>query len=423
MSNAPGPFPSGWPRRVALVAVRDPRRHPWTIDDAFDEIETWLAASGRSVVYRVCQRRPAPDPATYIGRGKAEQLRLLCGLGRIEGVVVDAALTARQRARLETILDRPVLDRGMWAGSGGRVGPDREAGRKTRSLHRVLRRARSCLNVALVGCAGAGKSTLFRALTGGPILPPSHPGGAGTRTRRLRVSAVPPQPFHATRSVSEYERGGARSGMVRCKAERGIPSSVTDKCCFPPQRTGSYVRRDSEATTPQMAMASRCRHRIPGQAPRRPVVVTDTPGLTYDIERDVWTAPPETVEEVTEADLLLHVVDGAHPDALQRRMAVERALRGIGQGPPARMLVVATQCDRTPGASRVTDEYCFPSRVTDECCLPLIAGSAGRRVSGITGVGCRVLAERLIEIAAQADARPVARDIGVVGEESDCLLG
>jgi len=340
MSHVPGPFPSGWPRRVALVAVRDPRRHPWTIDDAFDEIEAWLAASGRSVVYRVCQRRTAPDPATYIGRGKAEQLRLLCGLGRIEGVVVDAALTAWQRARLETVLDRPVLDRGMWAGSGGRVGPDREAGRKTRSLHRVLRRARSCLNVVLIGCAGAGKSTLFRALTGGPILPPSHPGGAGTRTRRLRVAGSP----------------GAPAGAV---------------------------------------------------------VLTDTPGLTYDIERDVWTAPPETAEEATEADLLLHVVDGARPDAPQRRMAVERALRGIGSGLPARMLVVETQGDRTPGASSVTDECCFPS----------IAGLAGWRVSGITGVGCRALAERLIKIAAQADTRPVARDIGAVGGEGECLLG
>jgi hypothetical protein len=77
------------------------------------------------------------------------------------------------------------------------------------------------------------------------------------------------------------------------------------------------------------------------------------------------------------------------------------------------MLVVETQGDRTPGASSVTDECCFPS----------IAGLAGWRVSGITGVGCRALAERLIKIAAQADTRPVARDIGAVGGEGECLLG
>jgi GTP-binding protein HflX len=71
-------------------------------------------------------------------------------------------------------------------------------------------------------------------------------------------------------------------------------------------------------------------------------VLTDTLGVTYDIERDVWTAPPETVEEATEADLLLHVVDGARPDAPQRRMAVEQALRGSGQA-PARMLSSETR--------------------------------------------------------------------------------
>jgi len=143
MNSVPGFFPSGWPRRVALVAVRDPRRHPWTIDDAFDEIEAWLAASGRSVVYRVCQRRPAPDPATYIGRGKAEQLRLLCDLGRIEGVVMDAVLTPSQRAHLEAVLGRPVLDRRMWTPADDRVRPDREADRKARSRREGSSRRRS----------------------------------------------------------------------------------------------------------------------------------------------------------------------------------------------------------------------------------------------------------------------------------------
>jgi len=55
--------------------------------------------------------------------------------------------------------------------------------------------------------------------------------------------------------------------------------------------------------------------------------------------------------------------------------------------------------------------------------LAPVAEGAHWRVSGITGFGCKTLAEKVIEIAAQADARPVARDIGAVGGEGECLLG
>ena len=51
------------------------------------------------------------------------------------------------------------------------------------------------------------------------------------------------------KSLSQYVEDGACSGMVRCKAEQGIPSSVTDKCCFPPERTGSYVSTQGRLTT------------------------------------------------------------------------------------------------------------------------------------------------------------------------------
>jgi hypothetical protein len=100
--------------RVVLVAVRHPRQDPWTIEEEFDELAAWVAASGRSVIYRVCQRRPAPDPATYIGRGKAEQLRELCDLGGVDGVIVAGRLTPSQRDRLEGVLGRAIRDRGRW---------------------------------------------------------------------------------------------------------------------------------------------------------------------------------------------------------------------------------------------------------------------------------------------------------------------
>ena len=68
-----------------------------------------------------------------------------------------------------------------------------------------------------------------------------------------------------------------------------------------------------------------------------------------------------------------------------------------------------THGDLAPGASSVTDE----------CCFPPVAEGAHRRVSGITGFGCKTLAEKVIEIAAQAEARGV----GAGGGEDECLLG
>jgi 50S ribosomal subunit-associated GTPase HflX len=173
--------------RVALIGLRRPGEHPWAIDAAFDGIERWLRAAGRSVVYRAWQRRRAPDAATYIGRGKAEQLRDLCERGGVDGVLVDGTLSRAQREGLERLLNRPVWDRTAW---GEGPGPS-TAVASARTLARAARRRRGAVNVVLCGGAGVGKSTLFAALTNGPVLPPSWPagpraGGPAVLTRRLR---------------------------------------------------------------------------------------------------------------------------------------------------------------------------------------------------------------------------------------------
>lgn len=175
------------PRRVALVRLRRPDEHPWAVDAAFDAIEAWLAAAGHAVVYRAWQRRWAPAPGTYLGRGKVLQLRALCDLGGVDTIVIDGTPTPAQRAQMQRLLDRPILDRADWT-SGG---TERAALRRTRWLHRRNRRRRGARRVALIGCAGAGKSTLFAALTGGPLPSPSWPpsaraDGPKVLTRRLR---------------------------------------------------------------------------------------------------------------------------------------------------------------------------------------------------------------------------------------------
>ncbi len=164
-------------RRVALVGLRRPDEHPWAIDAAFDAIEDWLRAAGRVVVHRVWQRRRTPDPATYLGRGKAEQLRELCERDGIGGVVLDGELSGSQRAGLERVLDRPVWDRTAWGASRT---PSASVAR-ARGAARTARRQRGAFVVALCGAVGAGKSTLFAALTNGPVSPPSWPPDAAGR--------------------------------------------------------------------------------------------------------------------------------------------------------------------------------------------------------------------------------------------------
>ncbi|MBI3608403.1 MAG: 50S ribosome-binding GTPase [Nitrospirae bacterium] len=315
--GSPSPLAGFSAGRVALVAVHNPRRHPWVIEEAFDEIEAWATASGRSVIYRVCQRRSAPHPATYLGRGKAEQLRLLCQFGRVEGVIVDGRLTLSQRAQLERVLQRPVLDRGAW---GEELAGTAVVDRKTRSLHRVSRRARGCLSVVLVGHSGAGKSTLFRALTGGPILPRSHPAGVEGRGSRVITRRLRP-----------------------------LPS---------------------------------------GGGSERFITVTDTAGLVPSPDREAWNLPTETLDEVCEADLLLHVVDAALAEAERRRRGVEVALKRLAGTTDTPLIVVGTRYDRlrTP-RPHLEDAW---------------------RVSGVTGMGSGALVEHLYRMgAAQVASLPV----------------
>lgn len=177
-------------RRIALLGLRRPDEHPWTIDAAFDAIEAWLRVTGRSVVYRVWQRRRAPDPATYIGRGKAVQLRELCERAGIDGVLINGTLSRSQRDGLLRLLDRPVWDRAVW---GAPQKPSVPVAR-ARELARAARRRNGTFTVVLCGAAGAGKSTLFAALTRGAVSPPSswpvgtRASGPGVVSRRLRVA-------------------------------------------------------------------------------------------------------------------------------------------------------------------------------------------------------------------------------------------
>ena len=98
---------------------------------SLDELGLLVDTAGADVVDRVVQRRSAPDPATYIGKGKATELRDLCEALDVDTVVFDDDLTPGQQANLERLLGRSALDR--TATSSPRTPPASRARSKSNS--------------------------------------------------------------------------------------------------------------------------------------------------------------------------------------------------------------------------------------------------------------------------------------------------
>ncbi len=225
MHEQPDPSRGAEPERGFVVAALPPGREP---EDELPELRELMRTAGVEPVGELVQRRPAPDPRTYLGKGKLEDLKRAVKDAGAESVVVDDDLEPSQAGRLESALDMRVVDRtqlildifaqhavtaegklqvelaqleynlprmrGMWkhlerTGGGvgaGRRGPgetqletDRRLARRRISLlrerlqglerrretQRKERRSAATPIVALAGYTNAGKSTLLNALT------------------------------------------------------------------------------------------------------------------------------------------------------------------------------------------------------------------------------------------------------------------
>jgi len=97
--------------RIILVGLVQPPATVEQVEESLDELARLVDTAGADVVDRVVQRRQHPDPATYIGKGKAHELRELSEIHDVDTVVFDDDLTPSQQVNLEKILGRTAIDR------------------------------------------------------------------------------------------------------------------------------------------------------------------------------------------------------------------------------------------------------------------------------------------------------------------------
>ena len=97
--------------KIVLVGVTIPPARRRDRGASLDELELLVDTAGADVVARLEQRRDRPDPATFVGKGKAEELRELCLAVDADTVVFDNELTPAQQYNLEKLLGRTAIDR------------------------------------------------------------------------------------------------------------------------------------------------------------------------------------------------------------------------------------------------------------------------------------------------------------------------
>jgi GTP-binding protein HflX len=301
--------------------------------DSLEELGELAATAGGAVIGDGAQKLEAPHPATYIGKGKAEEFSDYCRQNDIDTVIFDDELSPAQSRNLEKIFNCKVLDRtslildifaqrartregklqielaqlqhllprltrfwghlsrqkggiGMRGGEGesqlesdrrkvqeriDRLTRDLELVRQQRSIQRGARQRNNWPLASIVGYTNAGKSTLLNALTGSSVL-----------VKDILFATLDP----TTRRLR-------------------LPTNQN-------------------------------------------VLLTDTVGFIRKLPHGLVEAFKATLEEVVRADLLLHVVDLSHPQADEQIQAVNTVLGEIGAGDKP-MLMVFNKTDKLDG--------------------------------------------------------------------------
>jgi GTP-binding protein HflX len=300
--------------RAALVRLATRASRKTDSDVALDELEGLARAAGATVVLRVVQERATADPATLIGKGKAELLARACDEADVQLVIVDNELTPAQTRNLEEACRRRVIDRTALI-------LDIFASR-ARTREGQLQVELAQLQYRLPRLAGS--STALSRLGGG--IGTRGPGETKLETDRRRIRY---RIAGLKRDIADVQR---RRGYVRARRRRSDVPTVAlvgytnaGKTTLFNRLTGSAaVASDALFVTLDPLMR---RLKLPDA---RQIMLADTVGFIDRLPHQLVAAFHATLEEVASAELLVHVVDASASDRERRRDAVKSVLAEVG---------------------------------------------------------------------------------------------
>lgn len=283
-------------------------------EDSLDELAALARAAGAEPVGRVVQSRGAPDPATFVGKGKVSQIHDLVRATGADAVILDDELSPGQLRNLEErlrvkVLDRTALILDIFA-------------LHARSGEGKLQVELAQLNYLLPRLRGWGEA-MSRL-------------GAGIGTRGPGETKLEVDRQHIRRRITKLRRdivGLSRSrGVKRARRERsGIPQVALAGYTNAGKSTLMNALTDAQALVADQPFATLDpkTRRLALQGGRK-ATISDTVGFVRKLPHDLIEAFKSTLEEVARADLILHVADSTALDLDGQMSAVREVLGEIG---------------------------------------------------------------------------------------------
>lgn len=322
--------------RAVIVGMGLPGRDDAEVSASLDELERLVDTAGGVVVARATQRRPHPDPATYVGEGKIVELRELAETHAADAVIFDDDLSPAQQRTLEERIRRKVLDRTIVILD---IFAQHASSREGRLQVELAQ-----LTYLLPRLRGWGQALSRQAggrAAGGVGIGGRGPGETQLEVdrRRLmrRITAIRRELGAAAR-VRAVKAARRQRGEVPVVALVGYTNA--GKSSLMNRLTGADVLVEDRLFATLDATLRRLR-----LGDGRVVALSDTVGFVRKLPHGLVEAFRSTLEETADAALLLHVVDAAHPGALEQIDAVREVLVEIGAD-AVREVIVLNQVDR-----------------------------------------------------------------------------
>lgn len=303
----------------------------WTVDDSLEELKQLADTAGATVIKKFIQKRPKPDPAFFIGRGKVQELALYAQQENIDLCIFDDELSPAQQRNIESVMGIRILDRTALI------------------LDIFAQRARTNEGKLQVELAQL-QYTLPRIMGKGLMLSRLG-GGIGTRgpgetklevdRRRIRdrIAFIKDQ-IEKVKAVRSLHRSKRKKNNVFEVSLVGYTnagkSTLLNKLTDAGVLSENKLFATLDPTTRSMELPN-------GEK----VLLTDTVGFIRKLPHNLIEAFKSTLEEAKYADIIVHVVDVSNPDYEQQMSTVYATLKQLGvEGKP--VITLFNKCDVLP---------------------------------------------------------------------------